>query len=333
MRDNALYFPYINVPDTVWFTHVLLYWDKVSSIVPYDYVHRPNQLSSYMRELVSAELVQQVVPGEYIYTVPKFSQPFLTYIRKKHSQLKRGKVPPTQLPPIDLHIEKIDGIADDLIKMGLAKPLNYPWYEVEAWVANAFMAYLAMTLGKLEKINAAPVTDDCMSFYLLGGNSHSSTPQQQRTKAREIVLKSILPRPNQPVEVNDLVKFKENYGHLLQGFRNAVESACIEISNIENPAMMEEKVQYTIQEFQDSVDQIAGVMRNRWHNVTFGTLMPLLGAGVSLLATPLNPPLAFSGASMSLAGAVYQAFANEKLYKEALAQPLAYATFAQSSFK
>jgi hypothetical protein len=326
MRDNALYFPYISVPDTAWFTRILLYWDKVSSIVPYDIASSPNQLSSYMKELVDVELVQPVFPANYIYSIPKFERPFLIYIHEKHNQLKRRKTQPTKLPRIRLHFEKIETITDDLVKLGLAELDTYPWYEVEAWVANAFMAYLAMTLGKLKEINAAPITDDYESFRLLGGNARSRTSQQRRTKAREIVLESILPSPNQPVKVNDLVKFKDKHGHLLQSFRNVVESACIEISSIEDPEMMEEKAQYTIKELQGSINEITCVMKDRWHKVTFATLIPLLGAGVSLLATPLNPPLAFTGASLSLTGAVYQAFANEKQYKEALAQPLAYAT-------
>ncbi len=35
--NNVLYFPYISVPSSVWFTRMLLYWDKVGSIVPRDY--------------------------------------------------------------------------------------------------------------------------------------------------------------------------------------------------------------------------------------------------------------------------------------------------------
>lgn len=286
-----------------------------------------------MRELVSAELVQQVVPGDYIYSIPKFQTSFLSYVRKKHGQRKRRKTPPIQLPPISLHIEKIDGIADELIQLGLAKPLQYPWYEVESWVASAFMAYLAITLSKLKEINAAPVTDDYMSFRLLGGNVCSKTPEQRRTQAREIVLKSILPSPTQPVKISDLVKFKDKHGHLLQSFRNKIESVCIEIASIEDLEIMEEKAHYTAEELKDSIDQISSVMKSRWHNVTFGTLVPLIGAGCSVLATPLNTFCPLAGAGLTLVNAVYQAFANENKYREALVQPLAYATLAHSSFK
>jgi hypothetical protein len=52
MADKVLYFPYIRVPDSEWFTQVLLYWDEVGSIVPYEYVYSPEKLGPHMRELV-----------------------------------------------------------------------------------------------------------------------------------------------------------------------------------------------------------------------------------------------------------------------------------------
>ena len=32
--ETALYFPYIRVPETPWFSQVLLYWDAAAAIVP-----------------------------------------------------------------------------------------------------------------------------------------------------------------------------------------------------------------------------------------------------------------------------------------------------------
>lgn len=63
MRNNALYFPYISVPDEKWTIKTLLYWDKLSSIVPMDYIGEPEQLSPFMRELVHGNLVEQIFPA------------------------------------------------------------------------------------------------------------------------------------------------------------------------------------------------------------------------------------------------------------------------------
>lgn len=234
--------------------------------------------------------------------------------------------------PTNIHIEKIDQIADELIKLGLAEQSNYPWYRVDAMVANEFMAYLAMTLGRLEEIDAAPVTDQSYSLQLVRGNQSKSS-SQRRKLIREVVLGGILPSPSEPVEVKDLIKFKEKYQCLLQEFRRSVESLCIELSSIEDPEMLEDQIQYKVDELTDAIDEIKNTMRSRWHRVSMGTLVPLIGAGASLLATPINPPLAFAGASLSLANAAYQAFGNERQDREIWRHPLAYAALAQTHLR
>ncbi|MFQ3618145.1 MAG: DUF6236 family protein [Cyanobacteriota bacterium] len=325
MPDNALYFPYINIPNTPWLVRTLLYWDKVVSIVPSEYVYQPNKLDAHMRELVAAELITPLAPTGYIHEIPNFTESFLNYLHGKYGQNSQVK---TNRSSSKLHIEKISRISDELIRLGLAEQLNYPWFRVERRVADAFMTYLAATLGKVTSVNAAPVTDKGNSLILLRGNQ-SKQPQRLK-QVREIVLTGLLPSPSQLVELEDLVQFKSKHGQLLSNFRHRIESVCIEISNIEDLDLLEEQIQYKLEELRSDIEQIRSYMRSRWHQVTCGTLVPLLGAGVSLLATPLNPPLAITGAGLSLASAVYQAFSNEGQYREMMTQPLAYAAFAQS---
>ena len=60
MKNKVLYFPYINVPNSIWFTRMLLYWDEVGAIVPYEYIDNPEKLDSHTKSLVEAELVRAV---------------------------------------------------------------------------------------------------------------------------------------------------------------------------------------------------------------------------------------------------------------------------------
>ena len=61
--ETALYFPHIRVPNTPWFTQVLLYWDKAATIVP-EGPYRKADIDPYMRELEQAKLLEFVSPGE-----------------------------------------------------------------------------------------------------------------------------------------------------------------------------------------------------------------------------------------------------------------------------
>ncbi|RBI68912.1 hypothetical protein DQ400_06020 [Vreelandella sulfidaeris] len=83
MRDNALYFPYISVPKDRWTIKTLLYWDKLSSIVPMDHIDNPQQLTPFMQELVQEELVEQVFPAHHLYEIPDFEKCFIKLIEHR----------------------------------------------------------------------------------------------------------------------------------------------------------------------------------------------------------------------------------------------------------
>jgi hypothetical protein len=77
---KVLYFPYISVPESAWFTRVLLYWDEVGSIVPSPYEADLARLTPYMSELVRAELVRPIVPERYDRHLHRAVRPFLEFI-------------------------------------------------------------------------------------------------------------------------------------------------------------------------------------------------------------------------------------------------------------
>jgi hypothetical protein len=60
--QNVIYFPYIRVPESEWFTRVLLYWKQVASIVPYEYI-KSSKLSKFMDALISEAAGYAVVVG------------------------------------------------------------------------------------------------------------------------------------------------------------------------------------------------------------------------------------------------------------------------------
>ncbi len=91
MRSNALYFPFIDIPNSSWMIHTLLYWDKVSSIVPLEYVLRPSAHTKFMRDMVEAELVEQVFPSHHIWKIDGFEETFIRYIKSKLPMLQKER--------------------------------------------------------------------------------------------------------------------------------------------------------------------------------------------------------------------------------------------------
>jgi|SRR5712671_2764541 len=161
--SSVLYYPYIKVPQSLWFTQLLLYWDKVGAIVPYDYIERPEKLGPYMVGLVREKLVEQVIPGMYLWQIKNFEQSFLDFI---DAQKLKAHYEPTW-PKI--HMEKLQGLGDALSGRGLARKQGNvgeysPWYKVEPRVAESFMAYLASVLGQLAEERFYPIAQDSASL-------------------------------------------------------------------------------------------------------------------------------------------------------------------------
>ena len=338
MRDNALYFPYISVPESSWFIRVLLYWDKVSSIVPSEYKEHPERLTPFMRELLMAGLVEQVIPKEYIDEIHVFDAAFLRYIdnQSRRHRNNPNTEPRQDLSPVPIHLEKIGNIASELVDRGLARNKTYPWYDVDPWVANSFMAYLAATLGQLESLKAAPITNSDSCFSALGGVPHVPQPDLalhgKLDPLRTLILRNLLPSPLGPVRITDIVKFKSRYGDSLQTFRRKIESGCIALTSIQDIDAQQEAVTLLLAQFEDEIAEITDAMRSRWKSIVFSALLPLVGFGVTVLAAkPLTAEVGL-GASLSLGTAVYQALEGSRQYDNTLNRPLAYAALFRNTF-
>lgn len=343
MSDNAIYFPYINVPNTDWFFRVLLYWDRVQSIVPHDYVYDLTKLEPHMKGLVESELVEPLLPMNYVHKIPHFSEAFLRYVDGRIA-LEASKENNEAFFVSDhmqlLHIEKLQNIAEELQRRGLAIPTRYPWYGVAPWVADAFMAYLAAALGRLEDINADPVTNNAESFLLFNKSAQSKEAvlaRKRRSETRQIILSNIFPAPRQTIPLNEIINFKKKHGDVLRGFRGVVEKKCIELAIIEDDVLRQEQITHTLREMQQEMDDIARLFRQRWKHITLGSLVPLLAVATSVgtvSATQEWPALASGVATIgiTLAATVYQAFSNKQQREATFKKPLAYATFARQSF-
>ena len=203
MKNKVLYFPYINVPNSTWFTRMLLYWDEVGAIVPYDFIENPDRLDKHTRSLVRATLVNQVIPGAFLHRIPAYTRAFVDYLDSLGATLKKRRKSFKGLFKIRrtsrIHIEKMDELGRVLVDMGLAKKRGDPWYDVESETANEFMAYLAATLGKLEELQYMPVTDELHNLeHFVFSSSPDLQPEKKVAAIRLQLLEDLFPAPARP---------------------------------------------------------------------------------------------------------------------------------------
>lgn len=326
MMSRAIYYPYIRVPDSPWFTRTLLYWDQVGAIVPYEYLENPESLGSHMAGLVREHLVTQVVPGMHLWKVPRFEAAFLDH-------LDRRGAPPSSTSENwpNVHMEKLRGVADELCQRGLAhkddsSPYS-PWYRIQPEIADEFMAYLAAVLGQIpEEDEFVPVTDQ---VHQLNPFRPRAPSIGRRAPIRELVIRKLLPSPLGGIEPPRLAEFKAEHGSELREFRREIENRISQWTLIENDADRTVAVEEGVRELQERINEVAATMqRAGWPRLDFGGLCTIVGSGIagwSAIATG-DVGVGLVGAGLSLAPAVYEAFRGAD--REPPPGPLAYAVLA-----
>ena len=159
MAENALYFPYIEVPDSADFTRLLLYWRSVGSIIPTAARRSEPASCERMRSLIDAGLVRPIDPSAV--ASPDLNERFVDLI---DGWLARR--PPSDRParPIRVHTGKgSDWLWKELRHRALARERKTSrWIDVDGRVAAAYLMALASDICKYRD-DIEPVTDQVHS--------------------------------------------------------------------------------------------------------------------------------------------------------------------------
>jgi len=320
MARNAIYFPYINVPADPWLLRMALYWDELQSIVPMDYANNPELLEPQMREMVAAGLIRPIFPAYYFYGSQEFAEPFLRYV-EQWVHRRRGNVGKEFS---QVHAEKLENLVAPLMHLGLIEDAGYPWFRMPTPLANAFMSYLATFLGRLEEINAAPITNSTRIGGSLIGTS--------RSLAREALLQRLLPIPGaaEHITLDSVLKFKAKYSAQARIFRERLEAECVLIGSLDDQRERNAQLQALSKKLKFEVDEVSDAMKLTWKSVVLGGILPVIAGGLPVLdADWRSQPYAAAGAVGSVAAAVYQATQAINAAKLAQNRPLAYVALAQ----
>ena len=340
MKDKLLYFPYINVPYNAWVVRNLIYWDEIGAIVPRDYINEPNRLEREMREMVSAQLIRQVIPDNYIYkNENRFANAFIELIKKYKipERTKNSKFGAEYSSKI--HVDKFGyQIIEFLKENNLAKQIDYPWYIIETVTANLFMAYLAAYLANEDDLDMTPMTDAAAKLavfaedYPIGALRELSYLENMRLE----LLNDFFPMPSTTIRINEIISFKERYGEFSKNFRQELESKIKEISFIESKEERSWKLNELKRTSADKIKELESRMKERnWGKILFGTLCGLGSAAIPGVRAIVTHDI--SGAIEAvpgLLGAIYSVYEGRSDKQKAIIEsPLAYASYVKKTFK
>ncbi|MFC2001227.1 hypothetical protein ACFLUZ_01835 [Chloroflexota bacterium] len=334
MTKGVIYFPYIRVPRSEWFTRVLLYWDQVSSIVPFEYI-RSNGVGCYMESLIEEGLVRSIKPTDYIYQIPHFEKAFLQYVDHPCFPIPMGTIRMLGIRTLKIHMEKLGSVGDELCQRGLARLQNYPWYEVEKYTANQFMAYLAAVLGKLPNLNSQPITDSIQNLNSFKPGFHANIGFHGTLDSlRTVVLKDVLPAPQSGIKPGEIARFKQAHRKELTRFRNHIESYLLLISTIDNPDIKRQALSEFSNKLQDEVSDISDLMLSEgWNRISLGRFLAYSTAVMGLSTAIITESLpAIITAALGTASSIYTTIKDTKAKNIVQGNYAGYAVLSQRAF-
>jgi hypothetical protein len=336
LAEGALYYPWIRVPQSAWFTRTLLYWNRIGAIIPYEFMENPERLGRYQCELLREDLLRQVVPGAYVWRVPRFAETFLKSVDEQKSRRAEGR--PSDGPQrgwAKIHFEKLQDVAEGLVERGLAtKPKSRqnhmdPWYSVEPRTADRFMAYLAGVLGQIADEGYDAVSDKKASLKLF---CNASSAADRAHDIRSVILSKILPAPARAVSPVLLAEFKERHGKQLAAFRREIEQQILQLAVV-CPEDLEFALDKATDVLQDGVEELTELLhQTRWGSVSFGDLCSALSGTISGVAAVADqhPALGLTSVGLGIGPRVIDVVRGNGY---AIAdKPLAYAAYAHQRF-
>ena len=312
--ENLLYYPYINIPKNDWAARVLLYYERIGSIVPQRYLY--GEFDPYMKELVENRLVEPINPIVVLEHPWDVARPFIDYLRRNefniekrrkasygHSKSRTGTS--SYRGTTKIHADKFDSqVFYELEQAGLAHKLDGEWYLVERTTANELMIYLASVIG--HKIQFLPTTDRQQRRFNTVGLKAVSRSLETADNKREVILDELMPFPDQ-IDLKRLRQFKEEHLGLLKAFKNRVELIVLNRSiKIDTPEFKERVRELTIRK----EELTAKMGEKKLGKIIFGTVCGIVGAGIGLATTS-----SVNGAILGVPGfanAIYTALQIER---------------------
>ena len=235
MRRRILYYPSIDITDGVWLRNAVLYWEEVSSIMPY----QNNEYS------ISPEINYLISTGNFVPTRPddimfsnKYDE-FINEVRRKfdeynphenqHPHLRREYIHRSKVEKdyIKLHGSKLSDQIIELFqsKSEIIQSNNSQWISVEKELSDIYMSVLAKYLAIISDEDTAIGTDNLSTQNILYKPQSIRIDRDNRQSLLNYNF-NILPVPDTSVSLEDILTFKMNRQDELRNLR-------VEINNLE----------------------------------------------------------------------------------------------------
>ena len=285
MAQTILYYPTINIQDGAWLRNAILYWDEVSSIVPYENYPNFSPEILYLQEL---GVYKAVYPQELFFS--EFAEDFCGAIVKRisaYESIKNG----IQNGRVRVHKNKIYAPAlHELIHYRKLPPqlLDYfgdkrfindyntdGWMEIDGKIAQIYMRTLAEYSIKCSGKDIVLGTDTSTHSQEIYSPSRNRVDLQ--TQCCKINIENCLPQPSMDVSFEDILEFKSRRKDELNAFRAKIRELETNIYNADSPELIRHYEAQFIEGWQQCSQNLYKALKDSRITFFLSSLISLVG--------------------------------------------------------
>lgn len=217
MPLNVLYYPSISIPNTAWLRSVILYVDKIGSIVPYDYQFE-SDTNQYARLLREVNQYEPLSPEQFMCDFKSiraaFEDEVLETLRSKNRTKRRPETPSRVSQVRLIHKSKFTYQIHEFMRLhGLMEEMDYEWNRVDDVTADIYMHLLAKHMAFA--YNYVPATDNKRSER----QSFSVWGRKYGYQVGFLELLGCLPVPKVSASLEDILELKSRRSKELRRFQ------------------------------------------------------------------------------------------------------------------
>ena len=326
MAQTILYYPTIDIQDGAWLRNAILYWDEVSSIVPYEGYPDFSPEILYLQRL---GVYKPVYPQDLFASA--FAEDFCKSIVKRISAYEaRVNKHEMQNCRVRMHRKKIyEPALRGLIHYGKLLPqlLDYlenkscisdcgadGWMEIDSKIAQIYMRTLAEYSIKCSDKDIVLGTDTFThSREIYSPSRNHANLQAQCCK---INIENCLPQPSMDVRFEDILEFKSKRKDELNAFRAKIRELEINIYNADSPELIRHYETQFIEEWQQCSQDYYKALKDSKLAFFLSSLVslvgiPFVGQQLSMYIGQDVTPLVQTGAQLLKIGIGYFDYRNK----------------------
>ena len=291
MAQTILYYPSIDIRDGAWLRNAILYWDEVSSIVPYENYPDFSPELLYLQELgvYKAIYPQKLFSSEFAEDFCKSIIKRITaYNRRSMTKTLNNKIQNSQMrvhknkiyaPALNefIHHSKLPSQLLDYFKdkRYINDGNTDDWIETDSKIAQIYMRTLAEYSIKCSGKDIVLGTDNATHSKEIYNPSRNHTDLQ--TQCCKINIENCFPQPSMDVSFEDILEFKSRRKDELNAFRAKIRELETNIYNADSPELIKHYETQFIEGWQQCSQDYYKVLKDSRITFVMSSLVSLVG--------------------------------------------------------